>query len=118
MIREGRVDRVTIRAFSTITDRETVAKLLLTARIYRLGVLITLEYLDRKVSMKECMFKIKQSVPNQRYAHACYERARETRQSARRLGKEVKQLRVRASLSLLTRPHHPFPCSCPRSSGA
>ena len=43
--------------------------------------------------MKECMFKIKQFVPNQRYAHACYERARGMYKSARRLGKDVKQLR-------------------------
>jgi hypothetical protein len=93
MIREAKIDRVTIRAFSTITSREALAKLLLTARMYRLGVLIALECLKNKISMKKCMFKIKQCVPNQRYAHACYERAREMYQSARRRGKEVKQLR-------------------------
>ena len=93
MIREGRIDRVTLRVFSKIGDKETIAKLLLTARLYRLGVLMALDCLKNRLSMKECVFKIKQFVPNQKYAHACYERAREMHQSARRLGKEVKQLR-------------------------
>ena len=93
MIREGRVDRVTVRVFSRVYNRKIIAKLLFTARLYRLGVFIALECLENKVSMKECMFKIKQFVPNQKYAHACYERAREMYQSVRKLGKEVKQLR-------------------------
>ncbi len=93
MIKEAIIGHVTVRAFSRISNRDVIAKLLFTARMYRLGVLIALDYLRNGLSMKECMFRIKQFVPNQKYAHACYERAREMYQSARRLGKEVRQLR-------------------------
>jgi len=58
--------------------------LVFTARMYRLRVLIALECLENKIPMKECMFKIKRFVPNQKYAHACYERAREMYKSAKR----------------------------------
>jgi len=93
MIRETIIDHVTIRGFSRICDSDVVAKLVLTARMYRLGVLIALECLESKIPMRECMFKIKCFVPNQKYAHACYERARKMYKSAKSKGKKVKQLR-------------------------
>jgi len=93
MIREPIIDRVTVRSFNSVCDNDVIAKLLFTARMYRLGVLIALECLENKIPMKECMFRIKRFVPNQKYAHACYERAREMYKSAKRKGKRVKQLR-------------------------
>ncbi|RLG79351.1 MAG: hypothetical protein DRO40_12985 [Thermoprotei archaeon] len=93
MIKEAIINHVTVRAFSRISNRDDVAKLLFTARMYRLGVTIALEYLEKNIPMKDCMFKIKRFVPNQKYAHACYERAREMYKSAKRKGKKVKQLR-------------------------
>jgi len=59
--------------------------------MYRLGVLIALECLEKKISMKDCMFRIKRFVPNQKYAHACYERARDMRE----LEKYTNQQRVK-----------------------
>ncbi len=93
MIREAIIDRVTVRGFGKVRDSDAIAKLVFTARMYRLGVLTALECLESKIPMKECMFKIKRFVPNQKYAHACYERAREMYKSAKRKGRKVKQLR-------------------------
>jgi len=90
VIREAIIDRVTVRSFSKIRGSDIIAKLVFTARMYRLGVLIALECLENKIPMKECMFKIKRFVPNQKYAHACYERAREMYKSAKRKGRKVK----------------------------
>jgi len=93
MIREAIIDRVTVRGFCKVRDSNAIAKLVFTAKIYRLGVLTALECLENKIPMKECMFRIKRFVPNQKYAHACYERAREMYKSAKRKGRKVKQLR-------------------------
>ena len=93
MIKEAIINHVTVRAFSRISNRDVVAKLLFTARMYRLGVMIALECLEKNIPMKECMFKIKHFVPNQKYAHACYERAREMYKSAKRRGRKVNELR-------------------------
>jgi len=93
VIKEAIINHVTVRAFSRISNRDVIAKLLFTARMYRLGVIIALECLEKNIPMKECMFKIKRFVSNQKYAHACYERAREMYKSAKKLGKEVRKLK-------------------------
>ena len=93
MIREAIIDHVTVRGFGKVRDSDAIAKLVFTARMYRLGVLTALECLENRIPMKKCMFKIKRFVPNQKYAHACYERAREMYKSAKRKERKVKQLR-------------------------
>ena len=49
MTREYGVNRVTLRAFGKVEDKETTAKLLLTARLYRLGILMSLDCLENRL---------------------------------------------------------------------
>lgn len=65
MIREAVLNYETVRGFSRIRDGAAVAKLLLAARMFRIGVLVALGCLENRIPMKKCMFMIKRFVSNQ-----------------------------------------------------